>query len=115
MNAKRCDRCGQYYTINDLPPYIPVIDPQYRAGCDLDLCADCIELFYEWMYTDYYFTEQAKKGFGTPVCRQSCGRCRHFVNDGKRKPRECEFGKEWRDVDEICEKWEPKTNPKEAI
>lgn len=115
MNAKKCDRCGKYYTINELPPYIPVIDPQYRAGVDLDLCIECIGSFYDWMYTDYYFTEQAKKGRGTPDCKQSCGRCRHFVNDGKRKLRECEFGKEWRDVDEICSKWEPKTNPKEVI
>ena len=114
MNAKKCDRCGQYYTINELPPYIPVIDPQYRAGSDIDLCVECIESFYEWMYTDYYFTEQAKRGRGTPVCRQSCGRCLHWVHDGKIKLRECELGNKWRDVDEICSKWEPKTNQKEV-
>ena len=116
MNAKKCDRCGQYYTINDLPPYIPVIDPNFRAGCTIDLCNDCIELFYDWLYTSYYFTEQSKKGFGTPSCKQSCGHCRHFMDiNEKRKKRECEFGKKWRDVDEICEKWEPKTNEKEVI
>lgn len=115
MDAKKCDRCGEYYTINDLPPYIPVIDPRYNAGCELDLCAECIESFYEWLYTDYYFTEQAIRGRRTPVCRQSCGRCRHWVNDCIRKLRECELGNKWRDVDEICGDWEPKTNPKEVI
>ena len=111
MNVKRCDRCGEYYTINDLPPYIPTIDPQYRAGCELDLCIDCIESFYQWMYTDYYFTEQAKKGYGTPLCRQTCGRCRHWVKDEKQWV--CEFGKKWRNVDEICDKWESQTNIKD--
>ena len=115
MNAKKCDRCGQYYTINDLPPQIPVINPRYRPEDDIDLCAECIESFYEWLYTDYYFTEQEIRGRRTSVCRQSCGRCRHWVHDGIRKLRECELGKDWRDVDEICSDWEPKTSPKEVI
>lgn len=107
MKAYKCDRCGCYYDLNDLPSSIPNITPAFREGIDLDLCPDCIRDFEEWLHRAYYYTEQIKTGHGIPVSQQTCGRCVHNKLTDDRKQRYCELGNEWRSTETICKQWEP--------
>lgn len=105
MKAMKCDRCGTFYTLNDLPPYLPEITPEFRNGVSLDLCHECIDNFNEWLHTHYYFHEQLKFGHGIPCSEQSCGRCVNWVLDKDRKEYVCSLGKPYRSTDTVCTHW----------
>lgn len=106
MNAMKCDRCGRYYTLDDLPPYLPVITLEFRSGCTIDLCRECVISFEDWIHTDYFFNDQVKRGHGIPASQQHCFRCVYWGSD---VPRSCTIGREFRmPTEKICDKWEPK-------
>lgn len=107
MNAMRCDRCGKFFTINDMPPYIPNITPEFRSGVQLDLCTECIDSFNEWLHTDFYFSEQVKMGHAIPLTQQSCGKCVFWKFVSRQDGCQCSLGRNWRDTDTVCDKWKP--------
>lgn len=105
MNAMKCDRCGEFYTLNELPPYMPNITPEFRSGVSLDLCPECIVDFNAWLHTTYYFNEQLKMGHAIPCSIQSCGRCANWVYDKDKKERVCSLGNPYRSTDTVCTQW----------
>lgn len=105
MKAFRCDRCGEYFNINDLPPYIPNIVPTHNWGYSLDLCPTCIAGFAIWLHTEFYFDEQVKRGNGFPSAVQECSKCKHWIYK-KDTGCVCDMGKSWRPTTTICDMWE---------
>lgn len=57
MNAKKCDRCGKYYTYGDFVRYdggaITIFSNTGKKVIDskttYDLCDDCADEFKKWM------------------------------------------------------------------
>ena len=106
MKAYQCDRCGEFYSDNDLPPYIPDIVPSFRSGCKLDLCPSCIDHFNTWLHTEFYFADQVKRGHGFPCVVQECRKCKHWIFKDD-IGFVCDFGWKWRPTSLICKKWTP--------
>ena len=58
MDAKRCDRCGEYYMPDEyiLPGFYVKLVPFDSHGEDkhLDLCDNCREELAKWVETSFY-------------------------------------------------------------
>ena len=59
-DAKRCDRCGGFYTFDisdekDNVAGIALLDKYGRSGQKLDLCQQCRKDFMEWINGDEVF------------------------------------------------------------
>ena len=59
-NAKRCDRCGKFYSEKDkefkinkndkhIPSWIEIINTNDMAICAYDLCEQCMKDLYRWL------------------------------------------------------------------
>lgn len=59
-DAKRCDRCGKFYSEKDkefkinkngvhIPSWIKMIDTDDRLICSYDLCEQCMKDLYHWL------------------------------------------------------------------
>lgn len=82
-DAKKCDRCGEFYTLDisdekDDVAGIALLDRYGRYGQKLDFCQKCRKDFMEWINGDEVFMVCATCAhYNKPVdeVREVCGNC----------------------------------------